>query len=187
MVTARSACQDDEHAPVPNWTGCRATYAVWKRSWSARSADHERAARTGKHATLDLTTDTRHQRQVALRTTTLNSMLAIKAIKGQDQRRKKERKKERHEEQLFSNKEGVATIATHGDPEQLSPARKHLVEAQTLVPNTRGWGRSRRPNIMAWTALACGRASGWRHAFAASAASACGRASGRRHCAAVVR
>ena len=54
-------------------------------------------------------TDTRHQRQMALRTTTLNSVLAIKAVEGQDQRRKKER----HKEQLFSNEEGVAIIATH--------------------------------------------------------------------------
>ena len=80
-------------------------------------------------------TDTRHQRQMALRTTALNSMLlAIKAVKKDGIKKKK--KKDRHEEQLlFSNKEGVATIATHGDPE-LSPARKRLVEAQTLMPNT---------------------------------------------------
>ena len=40
----------------------------------------------------------------------------------------------------------MATIATRENPE-LSPARKQLVEAQTLMPNTRGWGRSRRPNV----------------------------------------
>ena len=40
----------------------------------------------------------------------------------------------------------MATTATRENPE-LGPARKHLVEAQTLVPNTRGWGRSRRPCV----------------------------------------
>ena len=54
----------------------------------------------------------------------------------------------RKKEQLFSNKEDVTTVATHvhGSPE-LSPAREHLVEAQTLMPNTQGWGRSGRLNI----------------------------------------
>ena len=28
----------------------------------------------------------------------------------------------------------------------ISPG-KHLVETQTFIPNTRGWGRSRRPNV----------------------------------------
>jgi hypothetical protein len=40
----------------------------------------------------------------------------------------------------------MATIAMCGNPE-LSPARKHLVEAQTLVPNTQGWGRCRQLNV----------------------------------------
>ena len=36
-------------------------------------------------------------------------------------------------------------VATYKVPE-LSPG-KHLVETQTFIPNTRGWGRSRRPNV----------------------------------------
>ena len=81
-------------------------------------------------------------RWLSARLHTLNSTLVIKAIK-----RTGSKKEDRCEEQLFLNKEGVAaTIATHGNPE-LSPARKHLVEAQTLVPNTQGWGHSRRLNV----------------------------------------
>ncbi len=44
---------------------------------------------------------------------------------------------------LITSVEDVAIIATRENPE-LSPAREHLVEAQTLTPNTRGWGRSRQ-------------------------------------------
>ena len=105
----------------PSPTGPAAVpLAPWKRNWSARSDDHVRAARAVQARLLK--SDNRCPAPAAgrwlvvlSRTTThsINSVLAIKAVKGQDQRRKKDR----HEEQLFSNKEDVATIATHGDPE----------------------------------------------------------------------
>ena len=83
---------------------------------------------------------------MALRTTTLNSStLKIKA----SYQRIGSKKKERYEEQLFSNKEGVATIATHGDPE-LSKSGEETSgrSAKTLMPNTREDGPQQgRPNV----------------------------------------
>ena len=81
----------------PSPTGPAAVpLAPWKRNWRVRDQPTTRAccsaARAGKR---DSWPDDRHTAPAAdgsLRTTTLNSVLAIKAIiKGQDQRRKKDR------------------------------------------------------------------------------------------------
>ena len=49
------------------------------------------------------------------------------------------------EERASTLRSRVAVATTYRGPE-LSPG-KHLVETQTFIPNTRGWGRSRRPNV----------------------------------------
>ena len=71
VVTARSACQDDEHAPVPDWTGCRATCLRRgsERNWRVRDQPTTSVLQEPANATLDLMTDARHQRQMVLRTT----------------------------------------------------------------------------------------------------------------------